>query len=161
MALGEIPQVRLQPRKGRYFPITGAQALAIIDTWDFGDRSEKSPLSFANPDAGFHKRKPLVQLYPRNDVRVFSLPDEVDRTLGKSAIVRALHLCALLNMKATRKPGAVCRSFIVYLEEPAMLSVVERRTQYRPSQYRATGKLSGVKPRIGKTEEVELETVAI
>jgi hypothetical protein len=102
-----------------------------------------------------------VRLWPLQQLVVFSLPDDVDRDLARSAVVRAIDLCAPYN-EPVAATGHVTATIVVYLASLGTLSVVERRVHYQPMKYRASAKFSTAgKAKVLSTVEIELERAAV
>jgi len=153
--------MKAQPRNGRYFAVGPGVVASATRGWQLSSGWARTPFEFENPDARYHEKRPLVRLWPCEHLVVYSLPSEVDRELGRRAIMRAIALCAPYN-KASRTAGHVKKTILIYLIELAHLSVVERRVHYKPTKYRGGAKFStAAKPKILKTEEIEIQRVAI
>ena len=119
--------MKVQARKGRYFPVGPGLVASATRGWQLSAWWAKMPFRFANPDARYHERKPLVRLWPLEQLVIFSLADGVDRQLGRSAVMRAIGLCAQYN-KLSRTTGHVDKTILVYLADLASLSVVDRKS---------------------------------
>ena len=153
--------MKVQARKGRYFAVGPSLVARATRDWKLSAWWARTPFQFENPDARYHEKQPLVRLWPCEHLVVFSLPNDVDRDLGRRVVMHAIALCASYN-KPSRTTGHVTTTILVYLTELAHLSVVERRVHYKPMKYRGAAKFSTAgKPKILKTEEVEIQRVAI
>ena len=153
--------MKIQARKGRYFAVGPGSVARATRGWELSAWWTRTPFRFENPDVSYRGRTPLVRLWPRQLLVVFSLSEDVDRLLGRSAVMRAVGLCASHNAPV-RATGNVTTTILVYLEALAILSVVEHREHYKPMKYRSTAKFStAAKPKILKTVETEIHRVAV
>jgi hypothetical protein len=158
--------MKVQARKGYFFPISPATARTATTNWLYYTDSEgkKRPgiLQYANPYGRVVGRAPLIELTSPSSILVFSIPERIDPRLGECAALRAIELSATLSANWKPVKGNVARSFIIYLEEGNALSIVERRIHYQRPKYRGSQKFShAFKPRVVKTEDAELERVKL
>src|SRR5512134_2789153 len=56
--------MKVQPRKGRYFPVGPSLVAAATHGWELKAWWARTPFRFDNPDASYHDRRPLIRLWP-------------------------------------------------------------------------------------------------
>jgi hypothetical protein len=147
--------MRVQPSKGRYFPITPAEFLAATRDWLLTKSDVSQPRRLKNPDADAEPTR-LVTLRPRRFVIVYSLPFTVDPVWGNEVMVKAL---TLLGRWRAEPPSGVghSRAIAVYLNGGTTLRVVDERVTF------ASGKFFGIegtkKAKVTSRSTIELATL--
>jgi hypothetical protein len=148
-----------QPRKGRYFPISVADGVALTKKWKLEGLSTKGGVLFENPDKHSRGRNPLVKLRTQIPITIYSLSDDVNDNYGYFVTSKAISLCAVLNHKRFQISHQAVRLFMVYLIDLETLSLVEERIYFRQPKFR--NQLSDLKPHVWKREEVGLREIKL
>lgn len=154
----------VQPRKGRYFPVTPAEAWAEARRCGLvGEELEgDTKLLFANPEHAWSRGTPLVQLEGGGEIRIFSVAERLDPKKGRRAMLRAFELAAPHRDTAARWTRLKQVSLLVVLTEDDRLMVVVQTRWYQERKYRGTAKFStAFKMRKVKTQEQSLGTYAL
>jgi hypothetical protein len=149
--------MRVQPSKGRYFPLTPSEFIASTRDWPLAEPDVYPPRQLKNPHADTDPQQ-LVALYPRRFVIVFSLPVTVDPVWGKEVIFKSL---ALLSRWKAEPPfgGGHFRSIGVYLHSGTTLRVVDERVTFAPGKY--FGLEGSRRPKVTSRTTTELASLAL
>ena len=157
----EVFLKRAQPRKGRYFPLTPAEAWAEARRYGLvGEQSERDTrLLFVNFGRALTGGTPLVEVEGHHEVRLFSVPEGLNPEEARRAMLRALELAASHRDTAAKWTRLKRLSVFIVLTEDERLMVVQQTRWYQGRKYRDSVKFStAFKMRKMKSQEQSLGT---
>lgn len=143
--------------KGRYFPVTVAQALGLLAEMHFSHSSYRKRINliFRNPVRKQALGVPLVALYPSDTVIFYSFEENARPLLGLSIVSAALvQLCAFDHAPTPVWPRRETVSYRAYLNALGKLTITRRVRSATLAKYRGGAKFSNAfKPNAIRVEE--------
>lgn len=146
-----------RPARGRFFPITVAEAVTLVRQLGFAAPTYRKRLdmTFRNTEPTSAYGIDVAAFYPADEMIVYSFPDDFDHQRAKALVEAALREFAVLAKSAAttdRRQKAI--SFRAYYGPPARLTIAKRTRRATSAKYRGDAKFShAFKPKGVKTDE--------
>ena len=146
-----------RPACGRFFPVTGSEAVRLIQDLGFVVPIDLKRLNitFRNPGTASAHGSHVAAFYPADEIIIYSLPEDFDRLRAKVILKVALREFTELGKGAKptdRRRKAV--SFRAYFTPLAKLTVTKRTQRATLVKYRGGAKFShAFKPKGVKKDE--------
>jgi hypothetical protein len=137
-----------QPARGRFFPVSVAETVSLIRELGFATPTYRKRLdiTFRNAAPSGDHGMNVATFYPADEMIVYSVPDDFDRSRARSLLEKALHEFARLAKDASptdRRQIAV--SLRAYFQAPGRLTITKRRRGATLAKYRGDAKPKGMK----------------
>ena len=135
---------------------------SITRTWPLGQWPAKERAALRNPQAPVDGMLPLVRLRPGMDVTLFSLPIEIDASLGQRAALAGLEALARWKDEPAPTIDGRSRSIVVYLEKNSQLRIVDHQVKFSRRRFRVGESLgTSRKPRVTWSNTNELAVLPL
>lgn len=150
--------LKSRAKKGRFFPIKFSEAVHEVRMYTLNDPlGDRIKVRMKNTKVVSDFGYPLINIIPRREVIIHSLPEEIHKDIARSSILKAFGLLARQRGRRTFNRTKYS-SFCAYLDESGKVIVTRKDVSRQIRGYTGTEKFSNsFKNASVRVKEVELK----
>lgn len=161
----ENKDVIAHPSRGRFFPVTMAETIKMLQDLKFvrPPYQKRLDIIFRNSDRISAHGRIVAALHPPYEMVIYSVPEDIDRHRAKAILDMAMR--ELAEFGENEKPYDTRRmslSYRAYHSLESSLILTKRVRKGTQTKYRGDGKFSNAfKPKGIKTDELIIRSVSL